>query len=119
MGLFDTVKTKASALAADAERAGKITAAQTRTMVLQSEIRKAERELGHTTFSLITRGEIAHPELEHAAAVLRDARQALNDKELEIATLRGEAAESGAGTPLAAHWRKERARIQTTSMQSP
>lgn len=31
MGLFDTVKLKANALAADAERAGKVTAAQART----------------------------------------------------------------------------------------
>ena len=33
MGLFDTVKLKANALAADAERAGKVTAAQARTVV--------------------------------------------------------------------------------------
>jgi hypothetical protein len=38
MGLFDTVKLKANALAADAERAGKVTAAQARTVVLQNDI---------------------------------------------------------------------------------
>ena len=88
MGLFDTVKQKANALAADAERAGKVTAAQARTVVLQNEIRKAERELGHSAFSLIESGAIAHPDLEVAAARVREARQALTDKEAEIAGLR-------------------------------
>src|SRR5665811_2062363 len=85
MGLFDTVKLKANALAADAERAGKVTAAQARTVVLQNDIRKAERELGHGAFSLIESGELAHPDLEAAAARLREARQVLHDKEAEIA----------------------------------
>jgi hypothetical protein len=88
MGLFDTVKLKANALAADAERAGKVTAAQARTVVLQNDIRKAERELGHSAFSLIEGGEIAHPDLEAAVTRLREARQALTDKEAEIAGLR-------------------------------
>lgn len=88
MGLFDTVKLKANALAADAERAGKVTAAQARTVVLQNEIRKAERELGHSAFSLIESGEIGHPDLEAAATRLREARQALQNKEAEIARLR-------------------------------
>jgi len=73
MGLFDTVKEKANALAADAERAGKVTAAQARTIVLQNEIRKAERELGHTAFALIEAGTLPHPDLAAAAARLRDA----------------------------------------------
>jgi hypothetical protein len=102
MGLFDTVKLKANALAADAERAGKVTAAQARTVVLQNEIRKAERELGHSAFSLIESGEIAHPEIETAAARLREARQALNDKEAEIARLRhGAEAGDEAAAPIA------------------
>jgi len=104
MGLFDTVKLKANALAVDAERAGKVTAAQARTVVLQNEIRKAERELGHSAFSLIESGDIAHPELETAAARLREARQALKDKEAEIARLRrrGEAGDEAApAAPIA------------------
>jgi len=88
MGLFDTVKLKANALAADAERAGRVTAAQARTVVLQNDIRKAERELGHSAFSLIESGAIAHPDIEAATARLREARQALRDKEAEIAGLR-------------------------------
>ena len=95
MGLFDTVKLKANALAADAERAGKVTAAQARTVVLQNDIRKAERELGHAAFSLIEGAEIAHPGLDEAAARLRDARRALKDKEAEIAELRGGAEADG------------------------
>src|SRR5450759_3884965 len=101
MGLFDTVKLKANALAADAERAGKVTAAQARTVVLQNEIRKAERELGHSAFSLIESGDIAHPELETAAARLREARQALKDKEAEIARLRRRAEAGDEAAPAA------------------
>jgi hypothetical protein len=103
MGLFDTVKLKANALAADAERAGKVTAAQARTVVLQNEIRKAERELGHSAFSLIESGEISHPDLEAAAARLRDARRTLTDKEAEIAGLRrgAEADDDAASAPAA------------------
>ena len=102
MGLFDTVKLKANALAADAERAGKVTAAQARTVVLQNDVRKAERELGHSAFTLLENDEIAHPDLEAASARLRAARQALKDKEEEIAGLRGHstaAAESTAPAP--------------------
>jgi len=104
MGLFDTVKLKANALAADAERAGKVTAAQARTVVLQNDIRKAERELGHTAFSLIEGGEIAHPDLEAATARLREAWQALKNKEAEIAGLRhgAEAGEEAAPAPQGA-----------------
>jgi len=101
MGLFDTVKLKANSLAADAERAGKVTAAQARTVVLQNDIRKAERELGHSAFSLIESGEIAHPDLEAAAARLREARQVLTNKEAEIAGLRrgAEAGDEAAPAP--------------------
>jgi hypothetical protein len=102
MGLFDTVKLKANALAADAERAGKVTAAQARTVVLQNDIRKAERELGHGAFSLIEGGEIAHPDLETAAARLREARQTLKDKETEIAELRHGAETGDAAAPAPA-----------------
>jgi len=101
MGLFDTVKLKANALAADAERAGKVTAAQARTVVLQNDIRKAERELGHSAFSLIESGEIAHPDLEATVARLREARQVLKNKEAEIAGLRrgAEAGDKSASAP--------------------
>jgi len=102
MGLFDTVKLKANALAADAERAGKVTAAQARTVVLQNDIRKAERELGHSAFSLIESGEIAHPDLEAAAARLREAWQVLKTKEAEIAGLRHGAAAGNDAAPAPA-----------------
>jgi len=102
MGLFDTVKLKANALAADAERAGKVTAAQARTVVLQNDIRKAERELGHSAFSLIESGEIVHPDLEAAAARLREAWQVLKTKEAEIAGLRHGAAAGNDAAPAPA-----------------
>ena len=88
MGLFDTVKLKANALAADAQRAGKVTAAQSRIVVLQNDIRKAERELGHSAFPLLESGELDHPGLAAAVSRLREARQALTDKEAEIEALR-------------------------------
>ena len=96
MGLFDTVKLKANALAADAQRAGKVTAAQSRIVVLQNDIRKAERELGHSAFPLLESGELGHPDLEAAASRLREARHALADKEAEIEALRHGAEADGA-----------------------
>ena len=122
MGLFDTVKLKANALAADVERAGKITAAQARTVVLQNEIRKAERELGHSAFSLIESGEVGHPDLEAAAARLREACLALKDKEAEITGLR-RAAEAGdeaapASTPEAPGLAPDSAAASTASISA-
>jgi hypothetical protein len=93
MGFFDTVKDKAGALAADAERAGKVTAAQARLVVLQNDLRKAERELGHAAFALVERGELDHPELAAAVARLRATAAEVQSKEAEIAALRGGAPE--------------------------
>jgi hypothetical protein len=91
MGFFDTVKEKANALASDAGRASKVTAAQARVVVLQNNVRKAERELGHAAFDLIERGELEPAGMAEAAARLREAHQALSDKEAEIAAIRAEA----------------------------
>jgi hypothetical protein len=91
MGFFDAVKDKAGALAADTQRAGKVTAAQARLVVLQSDLKKAERELGHAAFALAERGEIAHPDLAPAVERLRSTSAEVRSKEAEIAALRGEA----------------------------
>ena len=90
MGFFDSVKNKAGALAADAERAGKVTAAQARLVVLQTDLKKAERELGHAALSLIERGDLDHPELAHAVERVRATAADVRAKEREIAELRGE-----------------------------
>ena len=92
MGFFDTVKGKAGALAADTERAGKVTAAQARLVVLQNDLKKAERELGHAAYALAERGELDHPDLAHAIERLRATTAEVHAKEAEIAALRGEAA---------------------------
>jgi len=97
MGFFDTVKEKANALASDAGRASKVTAAQARVVVLQNEVRKAERELGHATFDLVESGKLGHAGIAASAARLRDAHRALSEKEAEIAAIR-----AGAGDPQAA-----------------
>jgi hypothetical protein len=93
MGLFDTVKAKAGELAADAERAGKVAAAQARLVTLQGDVRRAERELGQAAFALMEQGEPLHPDLEDAAVTLAEARRALAEKEREIAELRDGSAE--------------------------
>lgn len=95
MGLFDTVKAKAGELAADAERAGKVAAAQARGVALQGDVRKAERELGQAAYALIERGDQLHPDLGAAARALSQAREALAGNEREIAGLRGEAPVAG------------------------
>jgi outer membrane biosynthesis protein TonB len=89
MGFFDTVRDKAGALAADAERAGKVTAAQARLVVLQNDLRKVERELGHEAFALIDRGELDHPDLAGTIARLRATTTEVRAKEAEIEALRG------------------------------
>ncbi len=89
MGFFDTVKQKAGVLAGDAGRAGKVTAAQTRLVVLQNDVRRAERDLGHAAFALMDRGELAHPDLADVLARLRAALAEVGEKEAEIAKLRG------------------------------
>ena len=88
MGFFDTVKSKAGDLAADAERAGRVTAAQTKIAVLQQDLKKAERELGHRAFALAVRGELDHPELTLAIERVRAAQGAIDAKEAEISGLR-------------------------------
>ena len=98
MGFFDTVKDKAGALAADTQRAGKVTAAQARLVVLQNDLKKAERELGHAAFALAERGELDHPDLAHAVERLRATMAEVRGKEAEIAALRGETAP--AETPM-------------------
>ena len=100
MGFFDTVKDKAGALAADTQRAGKVTAAQARLVVLQNDLRKAERELGHAAFALAERGELDHPDLAHAVERLRATSSEVRAKEGEISALRGETPEPAA--PVAA-----------------
>ena len=73
MGLYDTAKSKAGDLASDAGRAGKVTAAQANVMLLQQDLRKAERELGRATFPLLE----------------------IDDKRAEIAELRAPSDEAG------------------------
>jgi hypothetical protein len=102
MGFFDTVKGKAGALAADAERAGKVTAAQARLVVLQNDLKKAERELGHAAYALAERGELDHPDLTHAIERLRGTSAEVHAKEAEIAALRGEAAPADTTTAATA-----------------
>ena len=104
MGFFDTVKDKAGALAADAERAGKVTAAQARWSSCRTTSRKAERELGHAAFALAERGELDHPELAHAVERLRATSAEVRAKEAEIAALRGQRRPRarGGGPPAAA-----------------
>ena len=102
MGFFDTVRDKAGALAADAERAGRVTAAQARLVVLQSDLRKAERELGHQAFALIDRGELDHPELAAPIARLRATEAEVRAREAEIEALRGGGADPASAAPMVA-----------------
>ena len=89
MGLYDTAKSKAGDLARDAGRAGKVTAAQANiVLLLQQDLKKAERELGRATLPLIERDELDHPDLIVAAERVRAAQAAIDDKRAEIAELR-------------------------------
>lgn len=99
MGFLDTVKEKASTFAADAERAGKVTAAQARLLVLQNDLRKAERDLGHVAAALIEAGAIVHPDLGISADRVRESRDAVCAKDAEIAALRAAGTTGAASAP--------------------
>lgn len=88
MSILDTIKGKAGELAEDAERAGKVTAAQVRLKSLQGDVDKAFTQLGREAFELIEKGEVSHAGLEAAVTRVRAAKQAVADKEAEIAALR-------------------------------
>ncbi|HOT24064.1 MAG TPA: hypothetical protein PLB30_08340 [Thermoleophilia bacterium] len=90
MGIFDTIKDKAGDLASDAERAGKLGAAQVKLKSLQGDVRDALARLGEEAFALVEKGELSHPGLEAAVAGVRDAKKLVADKEEEIARIKAE-----------------------------
>jgi hypothetical protein len=90
MGFFDSIKDKAEDLAGDAERAGKVGAAQVKLKSLQGDVKEAMEKLGREAFELIEKGELTHPGLDAAIAKVRDAKKIVADKETEIKTLKAE-----------------------------
>ncbi len=88
MGILETIKGKAGELAEDAERAGKVTAAQVKLKSLQGDVEKALTQLGRDAFDLVEKGELSHTALEAAVTRVRAAKQAVADKEAEIAAMR-------------------------------
>lgn len=90
MGIFDTIKDKAGDLASDAERAGKVGAAQVKLKSLQGDVKDALGELGGEAFKLVEKGELTNPGLEAVIAKVRDAKKLVADKEAEIEKLKAE-----------------------------
>jgi len=90
MGIFDTIKDKAGDLAGDAERAGKVGAAQVKLKSLQGDVKDAMAKLGEDAFALIEKGELTAPGLETAITGVRDAKQLVADKEAEIEKLKAQ-----------------------------
>jgi hypothetical protein len=90
MGIFDTIKDKAGDLAGDAERAGKIGAAQVKLKSLQGDVDKELQVLGREVFELIEKGDLTHAGLDGATATVRDAKKLVADKEAEIQKLKAE-----------------------------
>jgi len=90
MGVFDTIKDKAGDLAGDAERAGKIGAAQVKLKSLQGDVKDAMEGLGREAFELVEKGELTNPGLEAAIAKAKEAKKAVADKKAEIEKLRAE-----------------------------
>jgi len=90
MGILDTIRDKAGDLAGDAERAGRIGAAQVKLKSLQGDVSAALEKLGAEAWKLIENGELTHPGLEAATAAVRDAEKVLADKKTEIEKLKAE-----------------------------
>ena len=90
MGIFDSIKDKAEDLAGDAERAGKVGAAQVKLKSLQGDVSEAMEALGRKAFELIEKSELTHPGLDAAIAKTREAKKAVADKKAEIEKLKAE-----------------------------
>jgi hypothetical protein len=90
MGIMDTVKDKAGDLAGDAERAGKVAAAQVKLKSLQGDVNAAMQVLGRETFELIEKGELTHAGLDAALARVRDAKKLVADKQADIEKLKAQ-----------------------------
>ena len=61
MGIFDTIKDKAGDLAGDAERAGKVGAAQVKLKSLQGDVDDAMKVLGREAFGACRQGRAGAP----------------------------------------------------------
>ena len=88
MGMFDTIKEKAGDLAGDAERAGKVGAAQLKLKSLQGDVDDAMKLLGREAFELIEKGELTHAGLDAGVARVREARRLVDEKKAEIEAIK-------------------------------
>jgi hypothetical protein len=88
MGIFDTIKDKAGDLAGDAERAGKVGAAQVKLKSLQGDVDDAMKVLGRDAFELVDKGELVHPGLEPGVTRVRAAQRLVDDKKAEIEAIK-------------------------------
>ena len=83
MGLLDRVKAGAEQAASTAQR-------QAQTVQIKRELSQAYNELGKSTYSLVERGQLAHPEL--AAVIDR-----IKELESRLAGLGGDAGGGDSG----------------------
>jgi hypothetical protein len=88
MGIFDTIKDKAGDLAGDAEKAGKVGAAQVKLKSLQGGVDDAMKVLGREAFGLVDKGELVHPGLEPGVARVREAQRLVDEKKAEIEAIK-------------------------------
>ncbi len=90
MGIFDSIKDKAEDLAGDAERAGKVGAAQVKLRSLKGDVSEAMEALGREVFGLVEKGELTHAGLDAVVAKAREAKKAVAEKQAEIERLKAE-----------------------------
>lgn len=97
MGFLDDLKKAAANVASDAGKAGKVAQLQIKLRSLQNDVGDAQKELGIVAYDLVTRGAVAHAELDPLVAKVREAQALVAEKEAEIAETRAQERE-GAGT---------------------
>jgi ATP/maltotriose-dependent transcriptional regulator MalT len=90
MGTLDKWLEKASGVASDAGRTGRVAQAQIKLRSLQGDLKDARAELGAVAFGLADRGDISHPELEAALTKVRTAEALVREKEAEIGQIKAE-----------------------------
>jgi hypothetical protein len=83
----DTASNAVNAVTFNAQLARKVAQGQLRRRGLKRELLNAETQLAQVTLYLVDQGSVAHAELDEPARRLREAQDALNQVDEEIARM--------------------------------
>lgn len=96
------VKGAATAVGAEASKAGRVAQAQMKLKSLQGDVGEAEKALGQAAYGLAETDQLQTPALAEAVAKVREAKAAVAVKEAEIEAIKAEADQESGASPDAA-----------------